>query len=338
MPINPNAASAAERGAPSRGHIIAAFAAIYIIWGSTYLGIAIAIQTTPPFLMAGLRFLVAGGALYLWMRMRGAERPSRANWIAATIIGGLLLLGGNGAVVWAEQRVASGIAALLVATLPVWLVLLDWIRPNGTKPGGFVLAGLALGLGGVAILVGPASLMGGDRIDVVGTIVLMFGSISWAVGSLYSKQASQPKSPALGMAMQMLAGGALLTLAGTVAGEWSAVNLAAISTESLIAILYLIVFGSLIGFTAYMWLLQVAPPARVATYAYVNPIVAVFLGWLVLDEAISGRTVLAAGIIVGAVALIVTTRSGGGPSSGGKKTELPEESGRDSHRTERTAA
>jgi drug/metabolite transporter (DMT)-like permease len=222
--------------------------------------------------------------------------------------------------------------------LPVWLVLLDWIRPNGARPTGLVLAGLALGLGGVAILVGPASLMGGERIDIVGTIVLMLGSISWAAGSLYSKQASMPGSPALGMAMQMLAGGALLTLAGTFSGEWSAVNVSAISMESALAILYLIVFGSLIGFTAYMWLLQVAPPARVATYAYVNPIVAVFLGWLVLGEAISGRTVLAAGIIVGAVALIVTTRTGGGPSSGGRKAELAKEASRGTRREERPAA
>jgi drug/metabolite transporter (DMT)-like permease len=307
---------------PSRARILAAFAAIYLIWGSTYLGIAIAIQTTPPFVMAGVRFIIAGLVLYAWMRLRGAQRPTRANWIAATIVGGLLLLGGNGAVVWAEQRVPSGIAALLVATLPVWLVLLDWARPKGTRPSGLVLGGLALGLVGVGALVGPASLMGGSRIDVLGALVLMGGSISWAAGSLYSKQAALPASSALGMAMQMLAGGALLLLAGTVAGEWSAVDIGAISPASAGAILYLIVFGSLIGFTAYMWLLRVAPPARVATYAYVNPVVAVFLGWLVLGEPISARTVLAAAIIVGAVALIVSARSGGSPSSGGKREDV----------------
>jgi drug/metabolite transporter (DMT)-like permease len=320
MRPEPNASGeVATPAAPSRARILAAFAAIYLIWGSTYLGIAIAIQTTPPFVMAGVRFVIAGLVLYAWMRLRGAPRPTRANWIAATIVGGLLLLGGNGAVVWAEQRVPSGIAALLVATLPVWLVLLDWARPKGTRPSGLVLGGLALGLVGVGALVGPASLMGGNRIDVLGALVLMGGSISWAAGSLYSKQAALPASSALGMAMQMLAGGALLLLAGTVAGEWRAVDIGAISPASAGAILYLIVFGSLIGFTAYMWLLRVAPPARVATYAYVNPVVAVFLGWLVLAEPISARTVLAAAIIVGAVALIVSARSGGSPSSGGKR-------------------
>lgn len=313
MRPEPNAESAPEApaAAPSRAKIIAAFAAIYVIWGSTYLAIAIAIQTAPPFLMAGVRFVIAGLLLYAWMRLRGAPRPSMPNWRAAAVVGGLLLLGGNGAVVWAEQRVPSGVAALIVATLPVWLVVMDWIRPNGTRPNGLVLAGLAMGLVGVGVLIGPATLAGGSRIDVLGALVLMGGSICWAAGSLYSKQAPLPKSSALGMAMQMLAGGALLFAAGTVAGEWSTLDVGAISTASGGAILYLIVFGSLIGFTAYMWLLRVAPPARVATYAYVNPVVAVFLGWLVLGEAISARTVIAAAIIVGAVALIVSARSGG---------------------------
>jgi drug/metabolite transporter (DMT)-like permease len=301
----PNASSVA----PSRARIIAAFAAIYLIWGSTYLGIAIAIQTAPPFLMAGVRFIIAGLLLYGWMRLRGAPRPTLPNWRAATVVGGLLLLGGNGAVVWAEQRVPSGIAALLVATLPVWLVLLDWARPQGQRPNGLVLAGLALGLVGVGVLVGPATLAGGARIDVIGSLVLVGGSISWAVGSLYSRQASLPQSTALGMAMQMLAGGGLLLLAGTITGEWPTLDIGAISAASAGAILYLIVFGSLIGFTAYMWLLRVVPPARVATYAYVNPVVAVLLGWLVLGEPVSARTSIAAAIIIGAVALIVSARS-----------------------------
>lgn len=319
---------------PTRAKIVAAFAAIYLIWGSTYLGIAIAIQTAPPFLMAGARFVIAGILLYGWMRLRGAPRPTRANWAGAAVVGGLLLLGGNGAVVWAEQRVPSGIAALLVATLPVWLVMLDWARPGGPRPGRLVIAGLALGLAGVAVLVGPATFAGGARIDLLGAMVLMGGSLCWAAGSLYSRQARLPESSALGMAMQMLAGGAMLFVAGTVAGEWRGLDLSAISGASLGAILYLIVFGSLIGFTAYMWLLRVAPPARVATYAYVNPIVAVFLGWLVLGEPVSSRTVVAAGIIIAAVALIVTTRSGGG-SSGGKPEAEPADS---AERRERPAA
>lgn len=328
--------SASGSGAPpSRAKIVAAFAAIYIIWGSTYLGIAIAIQTAPPFLMAGARFVVAGALLYGWMRLRGAPRPTRANWAGAAVVGGLLLLGGNGAVVWAEQRVPSGIAALLVATLPVWLVMLDWARPGGPRPGKWVLVGLAIGLIGVGVLVGPASLAGGARIDLLGALVLMFGSICWAAGSLYSRQARLPASSAQGMAMQMLAGGVLLFVAGTIAGEWRVLDVSGISQASWLAILYLILFGSLIGFTAYMWLLGVAPPAKVATYAYVNPIVAVFLGWLVLSEPISSRTMIAAAIIVGAVALIVSVRSGGGGSSGGRPVASPADS---AERLERPAA
>jgi drug/metabolite transporter (DMT)-like permease len=284
--------------------------------------------------MAGARFVIAGALLYGWMRLRGAPRPTRANWAGAAVVGGLLLLGGNGAVVWAEQRVPSGIAALLVATLPVWLVMLDWARPGGTRPGKWVLLGLAIGLAGVGVLVGPASLAGGARIDLLGALVLMGGSICWAAGSLYSRQARLPASSAQGMAMQMLAGGLLLLVAGTVAGEWRVLDISAISRASWLAILYLILFGSLIGFTAYMWLLGVAPPAKVATYAYVNPIVAVFLGWLVLSEPISSRTMIAAAIIVGAVALIVSVRSGGGGSSGGQ----PVESNGDSATQERRPA
>ena len=318
MRPEPNAIPAAsgESAPPSRARILAAFAAIYVIWGSTYLAIAIAIQTAPPFLMAGVRFLVAGLLLYAWMRARGEPRPTLPHWRSAAIVGGLLLLGGNGAVVWAEQRVPSGIAALLVATLPVWLVLLDWARPKGVRPSGLVFGGLALGLVGVGVLVGPATLAGGARIDVIGALVLMVGSICWAVGSLYSRQAPLPKSSALGMAIQMLAGGGLLVLAGTLAGEWGELDVGAISAASAGAILYLIVFGSLIGFTAYMWLLRVVPPARVATYAYVNPVVAVLLGWLVLAEPISARTMIAAAIIVGAVALIVSARSDGARQRG----------------------
>jgi drug/metabolite transporter (DMT)-like permease len=331
----PNTEPQPATGAPSRGRIFAAFAAIYVIWGSTYLAIAIAIQTAPPFLMAGVRFVIAGLLLYAWMRMRGAARPTMANWGAAAVVGGLLLLGGNGAVVWAEQRVPSGIAALMVATLPVWLVMMDWIRPNGTRPNGLVLAGLARGLLGVGVLIGPATLAGGGRIDVLGAMVLMFGSICWAAGSLYSKQAPLPKSTALGMAMQMLAGGALLFVAGSVAGEWGELDIGAISAASTGAILYLIVFGSLIGFTAYMWLLRVVPPARVATYAYVNPVVAVLLGWAVLGEPISTRTLIAAAIIIGAVALIVSTRSGGRKAS---NASTERRLARDGEREERPAA
>jgi drug/metabolite transporter (DMT)-like permease len=309
MRPEPNTVPAATSQIPSRARLIAAFAAVYVIWGSTYLAIAIAIRTMPPFLMAGVRFVLAGALLYGWMRVWGAPRPSLANWRAAGVVGGLLLLGGNGAVVWAEQRVPSGIAALLVATLPVWMVVIDWLRPRGARPGPMVIAGLVLGLAGVGVLVGPSSLAGGAPVDALGASVLMFGSICWASGSLYSRHAELPSSSSLGMAMQMLLGGALLLLTGTIFGEWQGIDFAAISGASFGALAYLIIFGSLIGFTAYMWLLRVAPPARVATYAYVNPVIAVLLGWMVLAEPITSRTMLAAAIIIGAVALIVTARA-----------------------------
>jgi drug/metabolite transporter (DMT)-like permease len=292
---------------PSRAQVIAAFAAVYIIWGSTYLAIRYAIESIPPFLMAGVRFVIAGGALYAWTRLRGAERPTAANWRAAAIVGGLLLLGGNGAVVWAEQTVPSGIASLLVATLPLWIVVLEWARPRGVRPSAAVLVGIALGLAGLAVLVGPG-LVSSDSgaVDPVGAGVLLLGSLSWAIGSLYARGAPLPRTGPLAMGMEMLAGGALLLVASLARGEWSAFDPGAVTTPSLIALAYLIAFGSLIGFTAYIWLLGVARPEHAATYAYVNPVVAVILGWAVAGEPITGRTIVAAAIIIGAVALIVT--------------------------------
>ncbi len=292
---------------PSRAQIVAAYAAVYVIWGSTYLAIHFAIDTLPPFLMAGTRFLVAGAILFAFSLLRGATRPSRANWIATAIVGGFLLLGGNGGVVWAQQRVDSGVAALLVATLPLWMALLEWVGPDRRRPTGRTALGVLLGLAGVAVLVGPEALLGGTaNVNPVGALVLVLASLAWATGSLYSRRAPMPASPQLGSGMQMLAGGALLTLLGLAAGEGSRVDPAAFSTSSLAALAYLVTFGSLIGFSAYVWLLRVEPTSRVATYAYVNPVVAVGLGWLLAGEAMSGQTMLAAAIIVGAVAITVS--------------------------------
>lgn len=299
--------SPAPAAAPPRARILAAYAAVYVIWGSTYLAIRFAIETLPPFMMAGTRFLVAGAILYAWSRLRGATRPSRANWIATGVVGAFLLLGGNGGVVWAEQRVESGIAALLVATLPLWMALLEWIGPDRRRPTGRSALGILLGLTGVAVLVGPEALLGGAaNVDPVGALVLVVASLAWAIGSLYSRRAPMPASPQIGSGMQMLAGGALLTLLGLMSGEGSRVELASFSTSSLAALGYLITFGSLVGFSAYVWLLRVEPTSRVATYAYVNPVVAVALGWLLAGETMSTQTLLAAAIIVGAVALIVS--------------------------------
>ncbi len=287
--------------------MIAAFAAVYVIWGSTYLGIRIAIDTIPPFLMGGVRFLIAGAILYVWSRARGDAPPTRRNWLAATIVGGLLLLGGNGAVMWAAQHVPTGIVSLLVAMVPLWMVLFEWIGPRKIRPTTGVAIGVMLGLAGLAVLAGPALWGGKEGIDPASVIILMIGSMSWAAGSLYSRRPTLPSSSILAMGMEMLGGGALLLIAGLLSGELSRLDIGAVSRSSVLAMAYLLFFGSLIGYTAYIWLLRVQPAARVSTYAYVNPIVAVFLGWIILAEPVTQRTLLAGAIIVGSVALITTT-------------------------------
>ncbi len=294
---------------PSTLKLVAAFGAVYIIWGSTYLGIRFAIETLPPFLMSGVRFLIAGGLLYGWVLLRGAPRPGRRAWLAAGTVGALLLLGGNGAVTWAEQTVPSGLAALLIATEPLWITLLDWARPGGTRPGPRAAGGLALGFVGVALLVGPVALGDAGGVDPVGAVVVVLAALSWAAGSLYALYAPLPSWGLQATGMQMLAGGALLTGAGLLSGEWGEVDLAGVSLRSALAFLYLLFFGSLVAFSAYAWLIKVAPPSRVATYAYVNPVVAVFLGWALAGESVTLRTVVAAAIIVTAVALITTYRT-----------------------------
>jgi drug/metabolite transporter (DMT)-like permease len=286
----------------------AAFGAVYLIWGSTYLAIRLAIDTLPPLTMAGTRFLVAGTLLYIWARWRGARRgaprPAAIHWRSATIVGGLMLLGGNGGVTWAEQRVPTGLVALLIGSVPLWMALLEAVRRGGTRPGGRTILGLVLGFGGVAWLVGPSRLAGGPGIDLLGAGVVLVGSLAWAAGSLYSRQAPLPAGPLLGTGMEMLAGGALLLLAGGLSGEWQRLDLAAVSPRSLLAFGYLVVFGSIVAFTAYLWLLRNTTPARVSTYAYVNPLVAVFLGWAVLGEALTAQVALAAVVILAGVVLI----------------------------------
>lgn len=289
---------------PKDAAIWAALAAVYIIWGSTYLAIRFAVATLPPFLMAGTRFLVAGAILYAWRRSLGFARPTGRQWRAAFVVGGLMLLGGNGGVVWAEQYVESGTAALIVATVPFWMVLLDWLRPGGSPPRAGVWAGILVGLGGVTLLLGSPD--AGSRY-VAGWAVLVLASIAWSAGSIYSRGASLP-APLLATGMQMLAGGALLLLAGLLAGEAGRVDPATVSARSILALVYLIVFGSLLGYSAYVWLLRVATPALASTYAYVNPAVAVFLGWLLAGERLTGRILLASAVIVGAVALITRGR------------------------------
>ena len=293
----------------SRAQILAAFASIYTIWGSTYLAIRYAVETIPPFLMGGIRFVVSGALLYAWARYRGAPRPTRRHWRNATIAGGLLLLGGNGAVVWAEQFVPSGLTALLVSILPFWLVIIEWVRPPRRRPHGAVLIGLIIGFIGIIVLVGPADIGGHGDVRPIGALVLILGSLSWAIGSFFSRDADLPQSGLLTTGMEMLGGGALMLIAGALSGELSHFDLHHVSRSSEIGLLYLITFGSLLGFTSYIWLLDKVSPARLGTYAYVNPIVAVILGWAIAGEKLSLRTAVAAAIVICAVALITTARS-----------------------------
>jgi drug/metabolite transporter (DMT)-like permease len=297
------------RSHASRAQIIAAFASIYIIWGSTYLAIRYADQTMPPFVMAGMRFLVSGALLYAWSRYRGAQRPTRRHWRNAVIAGGFLLLGGNGAVVWAEQFVPSGLTALLVSILPFWLVIIEWVRPPRSRPHGAVLVGLILGFIGIVVLVGPSDLAGHGDVRPIGALVLILGSLSWAIGSFYSRDAELPESGLLTTGMEMLGGGVLLLVVGALAGELSQFDVHRISAASAAGLIYLITFGSLLGFTSYIWLLDKVSPARLGTYAYVNPVVAVILGWAIAGERLSIRTGVAAAIVVCAVALITTART-----------------------------
>ena len=300
----------------SRAQIIAAFASIYLIWGSTYLAISYAVETIPPFIMGGIRFVVSGAMLYLWARYRGAPRPTRLHWRNATVAGGFLLLGGNGAVVWAEQFVPSGLTALLVSILPFWLVIIEWVRPPSKRPSAAVLVGLVLGFIGIVVLVGPSDVGGHGDVRPIAALVLILGSLSWAIGSFWSRDAQLPVSGLLTTGMEMLGGGVLLLMVGAVTGELSHFDIHRISNASAVGLVYLITFGSLLGFTSYIWLLDKVSPARLGTYAYVNPIVAVLLGWAIADERLSIRTGVAAAIVICAVALITTARSAATVQSG----------------------
>jgi drug/metabolite transporter (DMT)-like permease len=289
--------------------IVAAFAAIYVIWGSTYFAIALAITALPPFLMAGARFLLAGGIVYAWLRLRGAKRPSRAEWGAAAVIGALLLVGGNGGVVFAEQYVPSGLVALVVAMVPIWIALLDWLRPGGRRPTALVALGLIFGFAGIFLLIGPDAIGGGTSY-FPWLLIPLVGSLCWAAGSLYSRSAKLPAAPLMGTAVEMLAGGALLAVLGLATGETTRVNPDRFSVEALLAFAFLVIFGSIVAFSAYIWLLRVVSPARVSTYAYVNPVVAIFLGSTFHGEPITARTLVAAAVILVAVAIITGAQAG----------------------------
>ena len=289
--------------------MIAAFAAIYIVWGSTYLGIKYAIETFPPFIMAGTRFLFAGAVLYLIAtRTAEYEKPKAIHWRTSLIVGTLLLLGGNGGVVIAQHYISSSLAALLVATEPFWIVILSWLWLKNGRPDWRVALGLVIGFVGVAMLITGQNIEGGflngGFYQWLGTFAVLAAAMSWAAGSIYGLKSPVPKSSLLTAGMQMIAGGAMLLMVSLLKGEWWSFDVAAVSTRSWLAVGYLIVFGSLIGFTAYSWLLKNAQPSMVATYAYVNPVVAVLLGWGIAGESLTAQMLAGAAIVVVSVALV----------------------------------
>ncbi len=298
----------------STGAIWAGMITVYIVWGSTYLAIMFAVDTIPPFLMAGARWLIAGLILFVWRRLAGDPLPRAVHWRSAAVIGILLVLGGNGLVSWAEQVVPSSITALLVASVPLWIMLIEIIRglvwKKDTRPSWIAVVGILIGFGGIVMLVGPWQAAGDlGSVDLIGAGTLLLASIFWASGSLYSRTARLPDSPLMGTALESLTGGAALMLVASLTGEWGRLDLAAISGRSLLGLGYLIVFGSLVGFASYTWLLRAAPVTLVSTYAYVNPVVAVFLGALLANEAVTPRVIIAALVILGSVILITRTPS-----------------------------
>lgn len=293
----------------SRGAEVFHFGSVYLIWGSTYLAIRVAVETMPPFLMAGTRFLFAGICLFLWLKLRGAAWPKAVHWRSSAIIGTLLLLGGNGLVCWAEQHVPSGIAALVVATQPMWFMLFDALRPGGAKPTALGVLGLLVGFSGVVILATGRS-MGGTEIPLAGILGLLAACLCWSGGSVFGKQLERPPSPLMGSALQMICGGTALTLVAMLRGEPAAMKWEAVSSHAILAWVYLVVFGSWVAFGSYVWLLEHVAPAKVATYAYVNPAIAVLLGWMFVNEPITWRTVAAMLVIIGGVVIVQWPKNG----------------------------
>jgi len=284
-----------------------ALSAVYIIWGTTYLAIRVSNQTLPPLIAAGIRFFIAGAVLYAVTVRRGdveGDRPTRTNWIAAGLVGAGLVAGGNGLVVLAEVTLPSGIISLIIALVPLWMALVDRVLLQ-RRVGWVTTFGLILGFGGAALLIGVAGIDAGAPLS--GMLIGVLASLSWTSGSLYSRNAPLPKRPLVGAGMEMMVGGAILVIAGVLRGEIPLIRFEDFSAASLLALTYLITIGSWVGYTSYVWLLRNAKTSLVSTYAYVNPVVAVFLGWLILDETVTLRTIAAGAVIVIAVAIIIST-------------------------------
>lgn len=282
-----------------------AFGAVYILWGSTYLALRFVLESMPPFLMAAFRFMTAGTIMLLVARFSNHQWPSAREIKNSSIVGFLLLVIGNGGVVWAEQYIDSGIAALLVTIEPVWVVLLLWMKSNNQKPSAITWIAIFLGIAGMLVLTGPVSLGAMNHLNPWAVASLLVSSLSWAIGSVYALQLKMPSSASMNTAFQMLAAGLTLLLIGSVRGEWIGFELSSITTNSWLGFLYLIVFGSLMGFTSYGYIVRNASPTSVSTYAYVNPVIAVFLGWWLGNERVGIQTLVAALLLVSAVVIII---------------------------------
>ena len=289
--------------------VLGAFAAIYLVWGSTFLAIRYALESIPPFMLVGLRCVGAGALLFAWVRIRGEANPPWREWRSAAVAGFFYFVLCHGSVAWAEQHVPSGLAAVVMALIPIWVILLDWLRPGGARPNRVVLLGVALGFAGLVVLIGPGVVSNGIMSGGLVTGVLALAALAWAGGTVYNRYVHGTASPGAMSAMQLLAGGAALLLAGAVRGEAAELAAHALPMQALVSLGYLIVFGSLLTFSAYTWLLRVRPAEQVATYAYVNPLVAVALGWAFAGEQVTAITLVATALIVGAVTLIVTYRA-----------------------------
>lgn len=296
---------------PARVYILLAFAALYLIWGSTYLGIRVAIETMPPLLMAGMRFAVAGVLLFGYLIARGSPWPTATQWKYQIIAGLFLLLGGNAVVSWSELRTPSGITCLILGASPVFLVLLDWGRPGGKKPTAVLATGVAVGMIGVALLVGPGAIPADARPPLIDVLAIVLSSLSWWIGSLYIKHTKSGTSLIMASAMQMVSASVSMLLAGWLLGEGRGFHFGDVSMRSWAAFAYLVAAGSLVAFPVYVWLLEHSTPAKVSTYAYVNPVVALVLGWAILGEPMNLRMALATVIIIGAVAIITIGKAKG---------------------------
>ncbi len=294
--------------APGRLRLAAALALVYLVWGSTFLAIRYAVETIPPFLLMGVRSLLAGLALYAWARVRGAEAPRRREWVPAAVVGALLFLGCHGTLAWAERRVASGVAAVVLATIPFWMALLDWVAAGGPRPAAPVWAGLASGMVGLAVLLRPEDFAPG-RADLGGLAALLGSAFAWAAGSIAARRLALPRSILLAAGMQLIAGGLLVLGVSVASGEAAGFAPDSVAPRSILALLYLVVLGSVVTFTAYVWLLRVSTPARAGSCAFVNPLVAVLVGSTVGAEPLSWRTGLAASLIVAGAATLVLRRT-----------------------------